>query len=690
MKLGKNGREFAKHVFDDCKMRKYLPKSTYDAIIAAREKSGELTERDRNRYAKALMKWAKKLGVTCYTHWFQPLNNFTAGKRDSIYSIDKLGRATVKFRGKELSCGEGDASSFPNGGMRETFEARGVTLLDCTSYAYVIDDCLFIPTTFKSFNREVLDKKTPLIRSSIALNIEACRVLRAIGDRAKHVHSVVGAEQEYFLIDTAYFERRADLLYTGRTLFGARPPKCQEFNDHYFRKPNCRVTKFMQDLDNELWQLGIIAKTEHNEVAPHQYELAPCYVKTNLACDYNQLTMEMLHGVAKKHGFTCLLHEKPFRYVNGSGKHNNWSILTDTDENLLEMGETAYQNARFMLFLSAVIGAVDEYSELLIASVSSHCNDCRLGGCEAPPQILTVFLGQPLSNAINDICAHKWQAGKDTLPKITTGADRNRTSPFAFTGNKFEFRMVGSSASIADVNTALNVAVAELLRQFADELESSTDVWQTVTRLVVETLTKHKRIVFDGNNYGEKWQIEAQKRKLKSLDTITAIESMANAHNINLLERHGILTHREVLARQQILLQNYANTLRIEGQVALEMYRKQIAPSITQYLAMLTKIAKDKSDIGVNCEEEKQQIDKITKLLQHGAKIIKKLTMYLKKSEEISQLVLKTRYMQSNIIPALEALRATADVMEQLCPAHLWAMPTYGEMLFDTSSTKQQ
>ncbi|MCH5160088.1 MAG: glutamine synthetase III [Clostridiales bacterium] len=680
--MRRKGRGFAENVFDDGKMKRYLPKSTYEAIVAAREGAGEPTERDRNRYAKALMKWARKLGVTRYTHWFQPLNDFTAGKRDSIYSIDKLGRAYVKFRGKELSCGEGDASSFPNGGMRETFEARGVTHLDYTSYAFVIEDCLFIPTTFTSFNGEVLDKKTPLIRSSIALNKEAMRVLNAIGDKAKHVWSVVGAEQEYFLIDNAYFERRRDLIYCGRTLFGAKPPKGQEFNDHYYRKPSGRVAKFMQDLDAELWKLGIVAKTEHNEVAPHQFELAPCYARVNLACDYNQLTMEMLNGVAKKHGFTCLLHEKPFRYVNGSGKHNNWSILTDTDENLLEMGETAHQNARFMLFLAAVIAAVDEYSELLTASICNHGNDCRLGGYEAPPQILTVFLGEPLSNTIKEICSHKWQAGKDTLPKISTGADRNRTSPFAFTGNKFEFRMVGSSASISDVNTALNVAVAEILRQFADELEHSGDVWQTVTRLVVETFTKHKRIIFDGNNYGEKWLAEAKRRKLKSVDTLSAIENTTNAHNVNLLERHGVLTHREALARQQILLQNYANTLHIEGQVAQEMYIKQIAPSVTQYLHILTKIAKDKNDLGVDCEEEKRQIEQITKLLQRGTKIRKKLTVCLKKSEEISQLVIKTQYMHANILPAIEALRLTADVMEQLCPAHLWSMPTYSEMLF--------
>ena len=683
MKLRKRDYGFAKNVFDDVKMKKYLPKSTYETIVAARVNGVELSEHDRNEYAKALMKWAKKLGVTRYTHWFQPLNNFTAGKRDSIFSIDKEGKASVKFRGKELSHGEGDASSFPSGGMRQTFEARGVTQWDYTTYAYVVDDCLFIPTTFTSFNGEVLDKKTPLLRSSIALNTEACRVLRAIGDKASHVWSVVGAEQEYFLIDKTHFEGRKDLIYTGRTLFGAKPPKGQEFNDHYYRKPSGKVTKFMQELDDELWKLGIVVKTEHNEVAPHQFELAPCYARVNLACDYNQLTMEMLHAVADRHGLTCLLHEKPFRYVNGSGKHNNWSILTDTDENLLEMGENAYQNARFMLFLAAVVAAVDDYAELLITSVSSHGNDCRLGGFEAPPQILTVFLGEPLSNTIKDICSHKWQAGKDTLPRVKTGTDRNRTSPFAFTGNKFEFRMVGSSASISDVNTALNVAVAEILRQFADVLESSTDLWLDVTRLIAETFIKHRRVIFDGNNYSEQWSVEAERRKLKSADALAAIESMSCAHNVNLLDRHGVLTHREVLARQQVLLQNYANTLRIEGQVALTMYCKQIEPSVTQYLTTLTKLAKDKSHLDLACDVELTKIAKLSKLLKHGAVKCTKLKKHLEQADTIEQLLQKAQYLQANVLPAMEALRKTADTLEQLCPENVWAIPTYGQMLFD-------
>ena len=683
MKLWKSRYEFAENVFDDGKMKRYLPKHTYAAIVNARKNCGQLTEHDSNIYARALKRWATKKGVTRYTHWFQPLNNFSAGKRESIFSLNSLGRASVKFRGKELSRGEGDASSFPNGGMRQTFEARGVTQWDYTSYAFILDDCLFIPTTFLSFSGEVLDKKTPLVRSLTALNRQAMRVLRLIGDKATHVCSVVGAEQEYFLIDKAHFAKRSDLVYTGRTLYGANPPKGQEFGDHYYRKPSARVIKFMQELDDELWKLGILVKTEHNEVAPHQCELAPCYAKVNLACDHNQLTMEMLRTVADRHGFTCLLHEKPFRYINGSGKHNNWSLLTDTDENLLEVGENPYQNARFMLFLAAVVAAVDEYGEFLVSSVSSRSNDCRLGGYEAPPQILTVFLGEPLSCVIKEICAHKWQAGKDMLTNVCIGTDRNRTSPFAFTGNKFEFRMVGSSASISDVNTALNTAVAEILRQFADTLEGSQNLWQDVTQLIAETFSKHRRIIFDGNNYSEEWHAEAERRKLKSATTVDAVEAMSCAHNVNLLERHGVLTHREVLARQQILLQSYANTVRIEAQVALEMYRKQIAPAVAQYLLTLTQLAQGKSNLDMACEVELHQIDKLTKLSRLGSTRCAKLKKCLEQACAVEQPLAKAQYMQSAVLPAMEALRQAADTMEQLCPQNLWAMPTYGQMLFD-------
>ena len=668
MKLHKSGRGFSENVFDDGKMKKYLPQSTYKAIVNARNSHTEVSERDRNAYAKALVKWALKKGATRYTHWFQPLNNFTAGKRDSIFSLDRHGRATVKFRGKELSCGEGDASSFPNGGMRQTFEARGETRWDFTSYPYVFGDCLYVPTTFCSCNGEVLDKKTPLVRSSNALNHQAMRVLKALGDKAAQVFAVVGAEQEYFLIDKELYNKRRDLIYTGRTLFGAKPPKGQEFSDHYYRNPSKRVVQFMRELDAELWKLGILVKTEHNEVAPHQYELAPCYKRVNLACDHNQLTMEMLKAVADRHGLACLLHEKPFNYVNGSGKHNNWSLLTDTDDNLLEMGENGYQNGRFMLFLAAVVAAVDEYGDLLVSAISSHGNDCRLGGYEAPPQILTVFLGEPLSLAIKEICAHKWQAGKDVLPKVTCGTDRNRTSPFAFTGNKFEFRMVGSSASIADVNTILNTAVAEILRQFADVLEGSSNVWQDATQLIAETFLKHRRIIFDGNNYDEKWLIEAERRKLKSVNTVAALECISNTHNVNLLERHGVLTHRETLARQQILLQNYCSSIRVEAQVAIEMFNRQIAPSVNGYVATLA---------------ETSEIDAITELVKQCKAKCNALAKHLEQAEKIKQHLQKAQYVQAKILPVMESLRKCVDELEQLCPDTVWHIPTYGQMLFE-------
>ena len=684
MKRAKERKSFAENVFDDGKMKKCLPKSTYKAIVCARENYTELSQKDRDIYASAVCRWALKKGVTRYTHWFQPLNNFTAEKRNSLYSVDKERNAVLKFRGKELSLGEGDASSFPNGGIRQTFEARGITQWDYTSYAFIKDGCLCIPTTFSSFNNELLDKKTPLIHSCKALDTQAVRVLRAVGDNAQHVYSVVGAEQEYFLIDKELFDQRKDLVYTGRTLFGAEPPKGQEFDDHYFRPPNKKIADFMYDLDCELWKLGILVRTEHNEVAPHQHELAPCYTKTNLACDYNQLTMETLKKVANAHGFACLLHEKPFANVNGSGKHNNWSLLTDGDENLLEMGDTGRDNARFLLFLSAVVKAVDDYAELLIQSVSSHKNDCRLGGYEAPPKVLTVFLGPPLTKAIQyATTSRKWRCGTDTLPTISTGTDRNRTSPFAFTGNKFEFRMVGSSASISDVNTVLNTAVAESLRQFAERLENTTDVWQTVHELIIETFAKHRRIIFEGDNYSDSWADEAKRRNLKNVSTVTAIENLSNAHNVNLLEKHGVLSHREVLARQQVLLCNYVNTVKIEGTVALDMYVKQIEPCVEKYIKELTDIITNKSNFSISCDLEIGKADKLTKLLKLCNVRARALRNHLQKLSCIQTALHQAHYCESYVLPALNNLRKYVDKLEQLTPQEHWALPTYGQLLFD-------
>ena len=681
MKKQKVG-QFAENVFDDGKMKKYLPKSTYIAIKYAKDNYVELSQRDKDIYAKALLRWALKKGVTRYTHWFQPLNNYTAEKRDCLYSLDKSYQAVVKFRGKELSRGEGDASSFPSGGMRQTFEARGITQWDYTSYAFIKDNCLCIPCAFMGNNYEVLDKKTPLIRSCKALDIQATRALRALGENVNHVYSVVGAEQEYFLLDKTLFDKRKDLVYTGRTLFGAEPPKKQEFDDHYFRPPSSRIAEFMREVDDELWKLGILVKTEHNEVAPRQHELAPCYTRANLTCDHNQLTMETLKKVADKHGFTCLLHEKPFAYVNGSGKHNNWSLLTDGDENLLEIGNTGWQNTRFLLFLAAVVKAVDEYSELLIASICSASNDCRLGGYEAPPQVLTVFLGEPLEKTIQYATSRKWRCGVDTLPSITLGTDRNRTSPFAFTGNKFEFRMVGSSVSISDVNTVLNTAVAESLKQFADRLEKSTDAYATVKELICETFAKHKKIIFDGNNYSESWANEAKRRNLKSATTVNSIESLSHAHNVNLLEKHSVLTHREMLARQQILLTNYVNTVRVECNVAVDVYRKQIEPSVEYYLRELTKIAKNKNELSINCELEVGKIDKITKLLKTCDTRCTALQKHLKKLPTLENELQKARFAESALLPTLASLRKSVDKLETICPQNVWPLPSYGQLLF--------
>ena len=611
---------FAENVFDYRKMRKYLPAKTYKAIVNAREHNGELTDKDVEIYAEALKKWATAKGVTRYTHWFQPLNNFTAEKRDSLTSINREGEAIIKFRGKELTTGEGDASSFPNGGMRQTFEARGITNWDYTAFAFIKGDSLCIPTTFCGFNGEILDKKTPLLRSSYALNKQALRILNKLGMPRSRVRSVVGAEQEYFIISKELYGKRSDLVYTGRTLFGAAPPKGQELDAHYFRPPTDDVIRFMQDVDNELWKLGIIVKTEHNEVAPCQCELAPCYSDSTDACNQNQLIMETLKTTAEKHGLKCLLHEKPFDKINGSGKHNNWSLITDRDENLFETGSTAQENARYLLFLAGVVKAVDEYNDLLLASVASASNDLRLGGYEAPPQILTVFLGEPLDKTIQYACGGKWRAGKDCLPKIVNVTDRNRTSPFAFTGNKFEFRMVGSSASISDVNTTLNVIVAESLRQFADELDNACDVWQKTGELITQVFAEHKRVIFDGNNYSDDWIEEAKKRGLLNADAVESIEFLSREKNLRLFERHGVLTRREQLARQDVLLQTYCNAVQTEGAVTAEMFYKQIAPCVEKYQTELALLIDRKNKLS---EKTATEADKLKSKLNHDGRIRK-------------------------------------------------------------------
>ena len=682
MKKRRYGCSFSQNVFDDGKMKKYLPKETYQAIVAARKNFCEVSERHEDVYARALCRWAMKKGVTRYAHWFQPLNGLTAEKRDSLYSLCD-GRTAVKFGGKQLSMSEADASSFPNGGARQTFEAKGLAHWDCTSYAFIKDGCLCIPATFTSNNCEVLDKKTPLLRSCIALNKQALRVLKALGANADCVYSVVGAEQEYFLIDKSLFDKRKDLIFTGRTLFGKSPCKGQEFADHYFRPPNQKVAEFWKRVDEELWKLGISVKTEHHEVAPNQYELAPCHTQANLACDHNQLTMETLCKVANELGLQCLLHEKPFAYVNGSGKHNNWSLTTDGGDNLFELGQTPQSHARFLLFCASVVKAVDDYAELLTLAVSSHANDCRLGGYEAPKRLLSVYLGKPIARAVALAASGKWRCGHDTLPIELDSTERNRTSPFAFTGNKFEFRMVGASASIADVNTVLNTAVAESLRGFAEALEKSDDVWQTVREIVYETFAKHKRVIFDGNSYADEWAVEAERRNLKSATTVALIENSTSAHNVNLLERHDVANLKEVLARQQILLTNYYNAVNLEGKVAVEMFTRQIAPAVELYLKTLCEVAKNKSELNCSCGREINKIEKIEKLLKISQTRCTKLKRCLKNAQQADTNLAKAKLAESEIVPCLEKLRTSVDKLERLCPETVWPLPSYEQMLFN-------
>ena len=682
MKNNFTTKTFAINVFDYNKLRKYLPCGTYKAIVAARERNIRPSERDAEVYADALKKWALKNGVTRYTHWFQPLNNFTAEKRDSLSSLNREGNAIVKFRGKELQRGEGDASSLPNGGMRETFEARGITEWDYTAFPFIKGDCLCIPTTFRGAGGETLDKKTPLLNSCLALNKQALRLLAALGMPAKQVKSVVGAEQEYFLIDKDLFDKRKDLVYTGRTLFGKMPPKGQEFEDHYFRPPQSTVVRFMQEADLELWKLGILVKTEHNEVAPRQYELAPCYTAANYACDQNQLIMETLNNVATKHGLACILHEKPFDKINGSGKHNNWSLLTDKDVNLLEAGETPCNNARFMLVIAAIITAVDVYNKLLVSSITSASNDLRLGGYEAPPRILTVFLGDPLTNAIANAVNTDWQFGKDLLPKDIYAADRNRTSPLAYTGNKFEFRMVGSSASIADVNTTLNTIVAESLRIYADELENSTDVWQTAKAIVADAFKQHGRIVYNGNGYSEEWIAEATKRGLNYTDSAEVLEEMTAEQTVELFERHAVLTRRELAARKEIRLKTYCDTINLESIVACEIYERQISYAAQTYKSETADLACHKQDLGLAVATEKALIERIDKLQQQCDKLVADIRKLLNDGDELP-LREKAVVFGQTARESLGKLRQCVNELEQICPKSKWPLPTYGQLLFE-------
>lgn len=684
---------FGSLVFNETIMKDRLPTATYKAFKEAVLESRPLDLTMANVIANAMKDWALEHGATHFTHWFQPMTGITAEKHESFIAPTAEGRAIMDFSGKELIQGEPDASSFPSGGLRATFEARGYTAWDPTSYAFIKDDCLCIPTAFCSYTGEVLDKKTPLLRSMTAVSKAACRILKLLGINTAKVTSTVGPEQEYFLVDKKMWEKRKDLVYTGRTLFGAKSPRGQELDDHYFGMIKPRVMAFMKELDEELWKLGVLAKTEHNEVAPAQHELAPIFTSTNVAADHNQLTMEFMKRVALRHGLVCLLHEKPFAGVNGSGKHNNWSLSTAEGMNLLDPGKEPYKNTRFLLFLAAIIKAVDEYQDLLRISVASAGNDHRLGANEAPPAIVSMFLGTELTGILEAIAAGKtydstpvtyMKVSDDTIPALVKdNTDRNRTSPFAFTGNKFEFRMPGSMFSISGPNIILNTIVAEELDEFADKLESAADIEKAIYELVRETYLAHKRIVFNGNGYTDEWVHEAEKRGLLNLkSTPEALPHLADAKNIALFEKHNIFTAAEVKSRVEILLENYCTVLKIEASTMLEMLHKDILPALNAYESDLTSAALDKKAAGISAGFEAKLAEKLS---VYGSEIYaaaEKLEAALTAAADIASSKEAANFYHNSVLSAMEELRTAADKAEALLGEKYLPYPTYGELLF--------
>lgn len=688
---------FGSMVFDDKVMEARLPKETYKAMQKTIKDGLPLVDLNvANVVANAMKDWAIEKGATHFTHWFQPMTGITAEKHDSFISPKGDGKIIMEFSGKELVRGEPDASSFPSGGLRATFEARGYTAWDPTSYAFIKGNSLCIPTAFCSYGGEALDKKTPLLRSMEYINKEALRVLRLFGnDEATSVKTTVGPEQEYFLIPKELYDQRKDLIYTGRTLFGAKPPKGQELDDHYFGTIKPRVAAYMADLNDELWKLGILAKTEHNEVAPAQHELAPIFTTTNIATDHNQLTMEIMQKVAKKHDLVCLLHEKPFDGVNGSGKHNNWSLSTNTGANLLEPGETPYENAQFLLFLCAVIKGVDEYQDLLRISVASAGNDHRLGANEAPPAVVSIFLGDELYSILeaikddkpyNGTLKESMKIGVDVLPpffKDTT--DRNRTSPFAFTGNKFEFRMVGSTMSISGPNFVLNTVVGKELKEFADILEKSEDFNSDLHDVIVKTIKEHERILFNGNGYDDSWIEEAEKRGLCNLKTTPdCLPYFLSDRNVSLFTESGVLTKAEIESRYDITLENYCKIIGIEAATMLDMAKKEILPAVTAYTKELADTANSKKSFISNCEcsYEEEMISKLSDLILKLYSGVSVLEDKLNKTSEIEDITKLSVYYKDIIIPAMDDVREPADKLEVITAKKYWPFPTYGDLLF--------
>ena len=687
---------FGKYVFDDMTMRARLPKETYKAITRTVKDGRSLDITIANVVANAMKDWAIELGATHYTHWFQPMTGITAEKHDSFISPDDTGRIIMEFSGKELVQGESDASSFPSGGLRATFEARGYTAWDPTSYAFVKDGVLCIPTAFCSFGGDALDKKTPLLRSMEALNRQAMRVMKLFGNSdVTSVKTTVGPEQEYILVDRSIYDKRPDLIFTGRTLFGSRAPKGQELDDHYFGTIKPRVAAFMKELDEELWKLGVYAKTEHNEAAPAQHELAPIFTTSNIAADHNQLTMELMQKIARKHGMVCLLHEKPFAGVNGSGKHNNWSMTTNTGVNLLNPGETPYENAQFLLFLCAVIKAVDEYQDLIRISAASAGNDHRLGAAEAPPAIISIFLGDELTAILSALEKETaYNAKEKTLkrigdhvlpnfPKDTT--DRNRTSPIAFTGNKFEFRMLGSSASVSDCNTMINTSVAEALCQFADVLEGAENFEAALHDLIVKTIREHKRIIFNGNGYDDAWIAEAEKRGLYNLKTTPdAIPMLLQEKNIALLCKHKVFTERELRARHEILLEAYVKAVHIEALTMVDMVRKDILPAVCGYGDKLAEAALHKKAAlpSLKCGYELKNLENLSECTDRIYEGLLTLEEAIESVKGDDGNLAQAKAYETRVIPAMKALRGYVDLAETMTAYKDWPYPTYADLLF--------
>lgn len=687
---------FGRNCFNDKVMKERLPAETYIALHQCIDEGRDLDIHIANEVADAMKNWALEKGATHYTHWFQPMTGMTAEKHDSFLDPDEHGNPVAKFSGKSLIKGESDASSFPSGGLRATFEARGYTVWDPTSFAFIKGHTLYIPTAFYSYSGEVLDKKTPLLRSMDALDKQACRMLNAIGNDAKKVTATVGAEQEYFLIDRKLYNQRADIIFTGRTLFGNEAPKNQEMHHNYYRNLKERVSSFMEELDNELWGFGIFSKTKHNEVAPAQHELAPVFCTCNLAADQNQLTMEMMKKIARRHGLFCLLHEKPFDKVNGSGKHNNWSISTDKGENLLDPGDKPWKNMQFMLVLTAIISAVDQYSDLLRLSVATASNDCRLGGHEAPPAIISVFVGEELEYIIDcivsgahvsEITGEVIDSGVRAMPKINKdNADRNRTSPFAFTGNKFEFRMPGSSQSISGINVVMNTMVAEIMGRYADRLEKADDVQAEIRAIIKEELTAHQRIIFNGNNYSQEWVEEAARRGLPCYPTtFDAFAAYLDKKNIDMYVKNNIYMESEIEARYDISLETYASTLDIEGKTMVYMARRQIIPAVLEYGKFVFEQLQAKKNSGLTLcltkeEELAQEVSDSTEKLFEK---VEELEAVLDKGKNTADLYDRAKFYKDVILPAMAELREAADHLEYLTGGTYWPMPNYAHILFD-------